>query len=239
MKPLVLVHGFMGAAMQWDDLIQSLVGEREVLAVDLPGFGARNTSAAPESIGGFARDVLAHLDERSVGEFDLLGHSMGGMIVQEMVALAPKRVGRLVLYGTGPIGVMPGRFETIAESKRRVREDGATATARRIAATWFLHREAGPGYERCAEIAAQSSLQAMEAGLSAMEAWSGEERLHEIESPTLVLWGDGDRAYLWPQVEKLWTSIPGAGLAVVPGCSHAVHQEKPELFRAILSDFLK
>ena len=239
MKPLVLVHGFMGAAAQWGDLIHSLGDEREAVAVDLPGFGARNTVAAPENIVGFARDVLASLDARGIGEFDLLGHSMGGMIVQEMTSLAPERVSRLILYATGSIGVMPGRFETIAESKRRAREDGPEATARRIAATWFLEREAAAGYEECADIAALSSLQAMEAALGAMEAWSGVERLPAIQCPALVLWGDGDRAYLWPQIEKLWTAIPKAQLAVVPGCSHAVHQEKPELFRALLCDFLK
>ena len=72
-----------------------------------------------------------------------------------------------------------------------------------------------------------------------MEHWSGVANLANIESPTLVLWGDGDRAYLWPQPEKLWREIGGAQLAVIPGCAHAVHLEKPHLFNAVLQDFLQ
>jgi 2-hydroxy-6-oxonona-2,4-dienedioate hydrolase len=71
-----------------------------------------------------------------------------------------------------------------------------------------------------------------------MESWSGVAALADIKSPTLVLWGDSDRAYLWPQPEQLWRSIKGAQLAVIPGCSHAVHLEKPHLFNATLRDFL-
>jgi pimeloyl-ACP methyl ester carboxylesterase len=52
-----------------------------------------------------------------------------------------------------------------------------------------------------------------------------------------VLWGDGDRTYPWSQTEQLWTEIPNANLAVIPGCAHAVHLEKPGLFNAVLLEF--
>ena len=55
---------------------------------------------------------------------------------------------------------------------------------------------------------------------------------------TLVIWGDRDRTYPWSQIEGLWRGISGSGLAVVPGCAHAVHLEKPALFNALLRDFL-
>ena len=56
--------------------------------------------------------------------------------------------------------------------------------------------------------------------------------------PALVLWGDGDRTYDWTQVETLWRTIPGANLAVVPACAHAVHFERPQHFNALIADFL-
>ena len=80
--------------------------------------------------------------------------------------------------------------------------------------------------------------QAALAGLTAMENWSGEKSLNDIQSPTLVLWGDKDRAYEWSQPYKLWTEINGAQLAVIPNCSHAVHLEKADLFNRIVLDFL-
>jgi len=237
-KALVFVHGYFGGSAQWAEQLRVFGDRFQVVTPDLPGFGADNLPTTPDTIRGLAIDVLSQLDALGVHRFHLVGHSMGGMIAQEMIDLAPSRVERLVLYGTGPVGLMPGRFETIDESRQAVREQGAEACGRRIAATWFLHGVDGQGYELCAELAAQATEQAALAGLSAMEAWSGVNALAKIKSPTLVLWGDGDRAYLWPQAEKLWREIGGAQLAVIPGCAHAVHLEKPRLFNAMLADFL-
>jgi len=239
MKTLVFVHGYLGGGAQWTDQVHAFGGQFQVITPDLPGFGANSHLNTPETIRGLAINVLSELDKLGVHRFHLVGHSMGGMIVQEMIALVPERIEKLVLYGTGPIGEMPGRYETIEESRRSLWEQGIEATGRRIAATWFMQgEEAGQGYDLCAELALQATLQAALAGLAAMEAWSGEKALTKIKSPTLVLWGDGDRAYLWPQIEKLWSEIAGAQLAVIPGCAHAVHLEKPYLFNAVLQDFL-
>ena len=238
MDTLVFVHGYLGGSPQWAPQVAEFSKRFRVITPDLPGFGLNRAMTAPESIDGFARFVLDDLERQGVDRFHLVGHSMGGMIVQQMVALAPDRVDRLVLYGTGPIGLMPGRFEPIDESRRKLNEDGVERTACRIAATWFLHGEDGSGYSTCAELAIRASLQAALAGLKAMESWSGVANLSSVASPTLVLWGDGDRAYQWSQVEQLWRQIADAGLAVVPGCSHAVHLEKTALFNALLMDFL-
>ena len=238
MTPLVLVHGFLGGGAQWAGQVAALSDIRDVIAVDLPGFGAAADQTAPDTIDGFAQAVLDDLSARGITEFDLLGHSMGGMIVQQIMRKEPTRVKRLVLYGTGPEGVLPGRFETIAESKRRASVDGVETTAARISATWFRHREKSSGYPACAAIAAQAGLQAVHAGLDAMEGWSGADNLARIACPTLVLWGDRDRSYNWDQVAALWQTIPNASLAVMPGCSHAVHLEKPDWFNAIVRDFL-
>jgi pimeloyl-ACP methyl ester carboxylesterase len=238
MKALVFVHGYLGGSPQWANQAQVFSPHFDVITPDLPGFGLNNEMKAPQTIRGFATYALDELDRRGINDFHLLGHSMGGMIVQEMVALAPERVDRLVLYGTGPVGLMPGRFETIDESRLRLTEEGVEITARRIAATWFLHGENADQYGVCAELAMMASLQAALAGLAAMEAWSGIASLSDISASTLVLWGDGDRAYQWSQPEQLWRGIAGAQLAVVPGCSHAVHLEKPHLFNSLLSNFL-
>ncbi|MDH3632118.1 MAG: alpha/beta hydrolase [Gammaproteobacteria bacterium] len=239
MKALVFVHGYLGGSPQWANQADVFSRHFNVITLDLPGFGLNNEMEAPQTIRGFATYALNELDRLGISNFHLVGHSMGGMIVQEMVTLAPERVDHLVLYGTGPVGLMPGRFETIDESRCRLTEEGVETTGRRIAATWFLHGENAHQYRICAELAMMASLQAALAGLAAMEAWSGISSLPDIATPTLVLWGDGDRAYQWSQPEQLWREITNAQLAVVPGCSHAVHLEKPQLFNALLANFLE
>lgn len=238
MTPLVLVHGFMGGSDQWH--LQAPLGTaRPMIKVDLPGFG-RNAQMPPiDSIEGFASWVLQQLHDQGCDRFDLMGHSMGGMIVQDMIRLAPERVRKLVLYGTGAVGVLPGRFETIETSASRAKADGPRATARRIAATWFRDREASEEYPACAAIAERSTLPAILAGLEAMKNWSGVASLGQIGSPTLILWGDCDRTYSWSQTQQLWQAINGSNLAVLPRCAHAVHLEQADVFNRIVDGFLQ
>ncbi len=239
-KPtLVFVHGYLGGSQQWADQVAAFSEHYHVITPDLPGYGLNNQQQAPETIKGFANYVLDELDKQGIESFHLIGHSMGGMIVQEMISIAPQRVEKLILYGTGPVGIMPGRFESIEESKQRLKNEGIESNARRISAKWFVGGAESFAYQGCADIAVQASSQAAIAGLMAMESWSGESALADITSNTLVLWGDQDKSYLWALPEALWKGIPNAGLSVVSGCSHAVHLEKPELFNTIVLDFLE
>lgn len=232
-----MVHGFLGGSEQWN-LQADLSRGRPVVCVDLPGFGKNADVPAIDRIEGFAEWVLSEVAAQGIGRFDLLGHSMGGMIVQDMVRIAPDRIRRLVLYGTGAVGELPGRFESISTSIERVMVEGPQSTARRIAATWFSTSEQSVEYLSCVEIAEHATLSAMVAGLRAMQHWSGEAALASIPSQTLIVWGDLDRSYGWSQIEQLWCSIPNCNLAVVPNCAHAVHYENPELFNSLIDSFL-
>lgn len=237
-QPLVMVHGYLGGSSQWAAELLALCPHLDVIAPDLPGFGKSNHLESPDHITGHARAVLGCLDAMGVERFHLLGHSMGGMVAQEMVRLAPHRVERLVLYATSALGLLPGRFETMARSRERLAQEGVDATARRISATWLLEREASPSARALCDLAAEASAQAAEAGLWAMERWDAREHLAHITRPTMVVWGDQDRSYQWAEIERLWRGIAGASLAVLPQCAHALHLEKPMIFHRLLLDFL-
>jgi pimeloyl-ACP methyl ester carboxylesterase len=235
---LVLVHGYFGGARMWDSQFRSFNRRFRCIAPNLAGFGGSAHLHAPDTIEGHASLVLNTLDQLGVESFQLLGHSMGGMVVQQMAAMAPDRITRLVLYGTGPVGLLPNRFESIEMSRRRLATEGLAATAERIAATWFEQGERGDGYAMCVREGRKATMQAALASLSAWEKWNGVAALSNFTMPTLVIWGDGDRSYGWSQPESLWRGIPGCRLAVVPGCAHNVHMEKPRIFNAIVKDFL-
>jgi pimeloyl-ACP methyl ester carboxylesterase len=236
--PLVLIHGFLGGAAQWQAQIAALGAKFDVIAPNLSGYGDSHADDGPDSIAGFAQQVLGFLSEQGIHRFHLLGHSMGGMIVQQMAAMAPERIDRLVCYGTGPRGIMPDRFETIDQSRARIRAEGVPAVARSIAATWFMQGEAAAGYPTCVTLGEKVSQQTALAGLTAMESWDGRAALPDIAQKTLVLWGDHDRSYRWPQPEALWHAIADSSLCVLPGCAHAMHLEEPALFNQIVARFL-
>ena len=236
--PLVLVHGYLGGSAQWEAEFAHFSGNFDVIAPDLPGFGDAADESGCERIGAMADRVIALLDSLGIDRFMLLGHSMGGMIVQEVAARVGDRIIQLVLYGTGPLGLMPDRFESIDQSRDRLRSEGVAKTIDRIGATWFLRGTDAPEHALVVKIGSCANLKAALAALDAMGAWDGRGALETIDIPTLVVWGDTDRSYRWPQIETLWKNLPNANLSVIPGTSHAAHLEKPWLFHAILDDFL-
>ncbi|MCV6598654.1 MAG: alpha/beta hydrolase [Mangrovicoccus sp.] len=238
MTPLVMVHGFLGGSAQWQGQRRPLDLVAPVIAMDLPGFGQNAHLPPLRSIVSMADWVIGKLRETGVARYHLLGHSMGGMIAQEIARRDAAAIDRLVFYATGALGLLPGRFETIETSKQRAEEDGIRNTARRIAATWFRDGAAAPNYDACAAIAERASLSAFHAGLEAMRDWSGEAQLSALDHETLILWGDCDRTYPWAQINRLWSELPRARLGVIPGGAHGVHLEKEALFNAMLFDFL-
>ena len=237
--PLVMVHGFLGSSIMWEPQIQDLKDNYRIFAPDLPGFGYSNKVEPCNSINSMARSILDTIDQRGIGKFHLLGHSMGGMIVQEMTKLAGDKVEKLICYGTGPRGNMPERFETIDQSRERLNTEGLTDTAHRIAKTWFVKEDKADHFDLCLKAGKLTSLKAADAALEAMKKWSGLENLKNIKNKTLIIWGDKDRAYNRNQVDTLNENIIDSNLIIFEGCSHNVHLENPQKFNKTISDFLQ
>ena len=139
--PLVLVHGFLGSSEMWSPQIKFFKDNFRVIVPALPGFGKSKTIESCDSIECMAKTILNLLEKKEIKNFNLLGHSMGGMIVQEMAKLAGEKILKLICYGTGPIGNIPGRFETIDQSRAKLKINGLEVTANRIAKTWFIDED--------------------------------------------------------------------------------------------------
>jgi pimeloyl-ACP methyl ester carboxylesterase len=237
--PLVLVHGFLGSSDMWSPQIKFFKDNFRVIAPALPGFGKSNAINSCDSIKCMAKAILNLLEKKEIKNFNLLGHSMGGMIVQEMTKLAGEKILKLICYGTGPRGNIPGRFETIDQSREKLKINGLEVTANRIAKTWFIDEDKAKYFYLCDEAGKQTSIEATDNGLIAMKNWNGVKNLKNIKNETLIVWGNQDKAYNFNQVETLNNNIPNSDLKIVDGCSHNVHLEKPEEFNIIVEEFLK
>ena len=237
--PLVLVHGFLGSSNMWNPQIKFFKNNFRVIAPALPGFGNSGTINSCDSIECMATAVLNLLEKKKIKNFNLLGHSMGGMIVQEMARITGEKILKLICYGTGPRGNIPGRFETIDESRKKLKINGVKATAHRIAKTWFIEEDKSKFFYLCDEAGKQTSMKATDNGLIAMKNWNGVKNLRNIKNETLIVWGDKDKAYNFNQVETLSNNIPNSSLRIIKNCSHNVHLEKPDEFNTIVEEFLK
>ena len=236
---LVLVHGFLGSSDMWNPQIKFFKDNFRVIAPALPGFGKSNAIDSCDSIKCMANVILNLLEKKKIKNFNLLGHSMGGMIVQEMTKLAGEKILKLICYGTGPRGNIPGRFETIDQSREKLKINGLKVTANRIAKTWFIDEDKAKYFHLCDEAGKQTSIEATDNGLIAMKNWNGIKNLKNIKNETLIIWGNQDKAYNFNQVETLNNNIPNSDLKIIDGCSHNVHLEKPDEFNIIVEEFLK
>ena len=236
---LVLVHGFLGSSDMWGPQIEFFKDDFRVIVPALPGFGKSSAVNPCDSIESMAKVILNLLEKKEIKNFNLLGHSMGGMIVQEIAKIAGEKILKLICYGTGPRGNIPGRFETIDESREKLKINGLDVTAHRIAKTWFIEGDKSKYFYLCDEAGKQTSLEAADKGLVAMKNWNGIENLKNIKNETLIVWGDQDKAYNFNQVETLNNNIPNSDLNIIKGCSHNVHLEKPEEFNRVVEEFLK
>lgn len=235
--PLVLVHGYLGGQNVWKNQ-EVLSRSYQLVMPSLAGYGDSSDRIAPATIRENAEQIYEFLDFLGINQFYLLGHSMGGMIVQEMSVLKPERVKKLICFGTGSIGVLPNRFEPIAESRRKIMELGLDATRQHIAKTWFVDHTQGDGYELCMDEAVKATEQAALASLAAWETWDGQSQLDRISAPTLILWAKGDRSYDWQQQQILLNGITNSRLEVIEGCAHNAHMERPELVNGAIEQFL-
>ena len=83
-RPLLLIHGLGGSRRSWEPVLDALAAEREVIAVDLPGFGDTPPLAGEVSIAALADALVAFVDEQGLRGVDVAGTSMGARLALEL-----------------------------------------------------------------------------------------------------------------------------------------------------------
>ena len=236
--PLVLIHGFLGSSRMWEPQIDFFKEYFRVITPDLPGYGKSNNITSHNSIQSMANLLLDCLEEKKIDKFYLLGHSMGGMIVQEIAKKSGNKISKLVCYSTGPRGEMPGRFETIEQSRENLKNKGLEIAAKNIAKTWFVKSEDAKYFDICIEAGKQTSLETADNSLVAIKKWNGVDSLKDIKNETLIIWGDQDKSYNLEQIQTLENNIKNSKLIIFKNCAHNVHLEQPDQFNNTIKDFL-
>ena len=237
--PLVLVHGYLGSSEMWKFQKDYLKNYFRVIAPALPGFGESYKVKSLNSINTMANIILECVEEKKINKFNLMGHSMGGMIVQEIAKVAGDKVNKLICFATGSIGNIPDRFESLDVSIKRLKEEGIKETVKRIPPKWFVNGNKAKNYYLCENAVKETSEETADNALNAMKNWNGLENLKNIKNETLIIWGDKDVSYNFDQVETLNKNIPNSRLDIFKNCCHNVHLEEPEKFNQTVKTFLE
>ena len=236
--PFVFVHGYLGSSEMWNFQKEFFSKHYRVIIPALPGFGESHNVKSLDSINKMARQIIDLLDQKNIDKFNLIGHSMGGMIVQEITKLIGGRVNKLICFATGSIGEIPGRFETIDETREKLKKDGIEFSFSRVPKKWFVKGDKDKNYFLCKNAVKDVSLEAADNALFAMKNWRGKEDLKNIKNETLIIWGDKDTSYNFDQVDTLKKNIKNSRLEIFKDCAHNVHLEQPDQFNNLVQKFI-
>ena len=234
----VFVHGFFGSSEMWSFQKNYFKKKYKIVSPALPGFGESCKAKSLSSINDMAKFILEIVNQKKIDKFHLIGHSMGGMIVQEIVKIEPNKVQKLICFATSSIGDIPGRFEPMDVSIQRLKTDGIESFKNRIPPKWFVKGNEDKNYYFCENAAKNVSEETANNAMVAMKNWNGFSNLKNIKNKTLIIWGDKDLSYNFEQVDTLNKNIKNSRLEIFKDCAHNVHLEQPDQFNNLVKEFI-
>ena len=80
--PFVFVHGYLGSSKMWNFQKEFFSKHYRVIIPALPGFGESHNVKSLDSINKMAKEIINLLDQKNIDKFNLIGHSMGGLIIR-------------------------------------------------------------------------------------------------------------------------------------------------------------
>ncbi len=227
--PLVLIHGFSGSAsFEWGRVIGPLSKRFRVIAPYQIGF-------APSAKPDVAYDAATYVDELGglmralkVTNATLAGESFGGWVVGHYaVAQALRRTGPSALPPIARLVIVDGAVEVRPSDHADGNADGFHGAAFKARALAWL--AANPIADNNATKA--KTLPNMLTDMVTVE------RLAAAKVPTLIFWGDDDRAIPLAVGRRIAAGLPGSRLVIVPDCGHIPPIEQPEIFMRELTAF--
>lgn len=241
-RPLVFIVGLGGRAEFWQPQFDAFAPTRRVISFDHRGTGRSAASDGPQSAADLARDTLAMLDALGVGEADVVGHSMGGAIAQNLALMAPERIGKLVLSATWrrPTPL----FLELFRLRRAVLEQmGPEAYLRQgtfmAQPAWYLEERFTDAQAFFADrVAAFPGVATELSRIDAVMAHDLGDAVARIRPETLVVCARDDGITPMGMSTDLAAAIPGARLEILPDGGHFAPIVVADAYARTLRSFL-
>ena len=247
---VLLLHGIGGGQAMWADDASgtaralAAAGYRAV-AIDLPGYGASASLGSPSMqtlVDGVAAVMEALHAERTV----LLGHSMGGMVAQELLACggpAAARVDALVLACTSAaFGKADGAWQAQFVAERLAPLDaglGMAGMARRLVPAMVSPAARPLALQVSIDIMSRVPEATYRSALRSIAVFDRREHLAALRVSTLMLAAEHDRTAPPDVMRRMAVRVPGAEFVCLADAGHIANVEQPEAFNAAVIDFLQ
>ena len=242
LPPLVFLHGIGGAARGWRVQLEAFSDRYRTIAWDMPGYGG-SPLLASVSIATLADALRDFLGQIGAKKPILVGHSIGGMIVQQLLVQSPDIPAAVVLAQTSPaFGKPDGDWQKEFIGARLGPLDrGETMVSLAPALVSELVGDDPDirGMELARDCMAAVPEATYRATMLALLGFDQRGALKNIAVPTLVLSGSKDKNAPAPMMAKMASYIPSATYVELEGVGHLVNLEQPATFDAALDSFLK
>ena len=244
--PMVMfLHGIGGGHLAFAPQLETFAeaGYRAV-AWDMPGYG-HSDPIEPYTFKGLAEKCIALIEALLAGDHppvSLVGHSMGGMVAQEVVARRPDLVRQLVLCGTSAsFGRPDGDWQRQFVAQRMAPLSAGQSMAE--VARGLVPAMAGPRALPEGLRLAEHCMSGVRPGtyrraLEALVTFDRRAALGQITAPTLLVAGENDPNAPPEVMRKMGAQILGSRLCVMPGIGHLMNLEDPDAFDRLVLGFL-
>jgi pimeloyl-ACP methyl ester carboxylesterase len=259
-RPLLLLHGWPEFWLTWEPVMARLADRFLLIAPDLRGFGDSDKPAGPFGPADHAADMFALLDALGVEKVGVVGHDVGGAVMQPLARAAPMRFSGLFFFdfvypGVGARMGTPDRlneiwYQSFHQMPFAPALVGATPESCRTYIGHFLRHWAyrKDAFDDVLDAFTDNFLKpgnlaggfahyrAAHAGRVAI--MTGEAPpLPPIAVPTCVRWGEHDPILLSAWTDRLGETFSTLDVALFPGVGHFPHREDPERAAAEIAAF--
>ncbi len=237
---ILYLHGVGGDRTSFDAQIGAFGPRFTHIAWDMPGYGG--SAALPETtFPALANAAVRLLDELGIRRAHIVGHSMGGMIAQEITASHQPRIASLVLSATSPAFGKPGGDwqQKFLAARLKPLDDGKSPADLAPAIVEALVGDAPDSVGMRAAIASMSRItpDAYRAALTCLVGFDRREALADIAVPTLLVAGERDETAPPKVMHRMAEGIAGARYVCLAGAGHLTNLEQPTAFNAALAEF--
>jgi pimeloyl-ACP methyl ester carboxylesterase len=246
-RPLVLLHGLGDTHRTWHRVAHQLSSNRHLYMLDLAGHGLSGRPDAPYDLDWHARVAGSWIDHLGLDEIDLVGHSFGGGVAQQLLLSHHERVRRLGLVSAGGLGrevALGLRLLTLPLARWVIAPFLGIGT--RIA-LWYLESSYSAEDRRWHGWvnSMPGTARALTRSTRGVIDLCGQhrhflQRAHEVPRlpPVAVYWGERDCVLPVAHARRMLAHVRGAELTTFSECGHFPHLERPEQFIGALSRFL-
>ncbi|MGB4599102.1 MAG: alpha/beta fold hydrolase [Trichlorobacter sp.] len=241
---VLLVHGFPLNRQMWRPQMAILVAAGyRVIAPDLRGFGGSDVSDGPCDMDLLADDLLELLDHLGIDQAVVVGMSMGGYLLFNLLERYPQRVSAAVFAVTRSVA-----DDEAGRARRKQLADQVIRFGPQVVADSFQELLFAPDTvvdrpRLAAEVygwMVATASQGLAAGLLAMkQRRDATPLLQAITVPCLSIGADQDRACPLEHPRMIAAGIPGCRLCIIPGAGHMANLEQPGDFNRVLLTFLR